>query len=301
MIPIEQLGPWEENEGKWVVLTMGNPNERHGPALPRNLDDLHAIQAAKNLCFTSGARYGGHFPFTTDRVGEIAKEWSPRWIRRDTFYWEFRRWLPNILGAIETSLGRKTENILILDGHGGNQSTHGTLKGIVETTQSARCEVMSSLMMNPQDIEINLKLFAQTIISSYGGEMGFTDEESLTNAYRDIISTGGHAGHLEHTLGAAMGVMDWIKLNNLNGRLKDENDITVLDDYPALFGLAGYHSKYPSELGLNENDRYGLVECHMGVAKYGRVLVSPNLGNLLHRLALHYQMTLIQGEKQHDE
>ena len=37
---MDNWGPFGENEGKWLIFSMGNPEEGHGYALPRNIDDL---------------------------------------------------------------------------------------------------------------------------------------------------------------------------------------------------------------------------------------------------------------------
>jgi len=32
---MDNWGPYGKNEGKWLIFTVGNPNEGHGLALPR--------------------------------------------------------------------------------------------------------------------------------------------------------------------------------------------------------------------------------------------------------------------------
>lgn len=285
----ELLGPFGREEGKWVVFSVGNPSERHGPALPKNLDDLHSIQAAKNLCFTSGAVYGGHFPFTTDRLGEVSLEWSPRFKSKGEFLGCLREWLPMMMTALEGAHGKEFENIMFLNGHGGNNDCLNDIKTIVEDLYHVRCVALSSLAMDANLLEGNLSPLAEAVCEQ-GGEGGVTDPKTLTNLYQEVMETGGHAGHLEHTLAAAMGVLDWIKWNNLNGELEETFEGT-LTEYPALAGLWGFRD----QIGPENWFRYNLQDCFESVQRHGKVLVFPNLGALLHRLALHYQMTLFQG------
>ena len=42
---MENLGPFEGKESKWLLFSIANPYERHGPALPLMTDDFHAKRA----------------------------------------------------------------------------------------------------------------------------------------------------------------------------------------------------------------------------------------------------------------
>ena len=112
-------GPFEEKESKWLIFSVGNPNEGHGYALHRNIDDLHAKKIAYDLEFKTGQRYVAHIPYTTDRCGPVAKDWAPAWLPWEEFY---RNSIEFMKFHIQHIRERKEEvsRVMITIGHGGN-------------------------------------------------------------------------------------------------------------------------------------------------------------------------------------
>ena len=77
---MDDWGPYGKDEGKWLIFSVGNPEEGHGYALPKNIDDLHSQHIAHLISCKTGGRYVAHIPWSTDNVGLIAKDWSPKTI-----------------------------------------------------------------------------------------------------------------------------------------------------------------------------------------------------------------------------
>jgi hypothetical protein len=273
------------DRSKWGIITLGNDYEEHGPALPKNLDDLHAINAAFSLIKKTGARYLGHFPYTSDRVGECARLWSPNWIDEQTFLSRFKDFIDKNPLKL---------NVLIINGHGGNSYLADGMIDIIKGRMVSEVRFITSLETSEELVDQKLFPFANWHSKNASPA---DDPNKLAVLFKEIVFSGGHAGHLEHTLAAALGVLDWIELINLNGRIKKDGLDKVSHDHPAIAGLSGYHESLPNELGLTQNDRYGLDACRKSVEKHGEILVYPKFGELLHSLAFTYQIEIMKNAR----
>ena len=109
-------GPFGSQENRIAVFSVGNPCEGHSPALPRDIDDRVARALALRACDSLGAYYCGHVPFTSDRVGEIAKDWSPLWIPQEEMVRRTGAFIHRVLAEVAL----RFEAVFVVNGHGGN-------------------------------------------------------------------------------------------------------------------------------------------------------------------------------------
>ncbi len=116
---MSEWGPFEEKESKWLIFSMGNPNEGHGLALPRAIDDFHSKNIVYQLEFATGQRYMAHIPYTTDRAGDIAKDWSPLYIPWNEFLEKTIQFIKFHLDLIRER-GDNISKVIVLNSHGGN-------------------------------------------------------------------------------------------------------------------------------------------------------------------------------------
>ncbi len=111
-----EWGPFGEEENQCAVFTVGNPCEGHGPALPRDIDDRVVKALAARAADRTGSCYCAHVPYTSDRVGEIARAWSPLWIPQEEMVEKTCSFISAHLGTHPIRFRR----IVLLNGHGGN-------------------------------------------------------------------------------------------------------------------------------------------------------------------------------------
>jgi len=101
-----------------LLYGMGSIDEDHGPAIPRDIDDLTADMTATRAIQRIGPEkfdYKGVLPFGSDRVGEIAKRWCPAWIPPE----EATQKVINLISDYIESNDKAT-HAAIISGHGGN-------------------------------------------------------------------------------------------------------------------------------------------------------------------------------------
>ena len=109
-----------------------------------------------------------------------------------------------------------------------------------------------------------------------------------------------HAGHFEHSLGAALGVLDEEKLDIMNEELERDFD-AALAKWPPLGGLGGFllaGEEYTKALGTRDNDKFGLWKCMKTLRKLnnGRVLIFKELGELILNLLAEYYSEMILND-----
>src|SRR5271157_794680 len=112
-------GPFGEHEGEWLIFSVGNPEEGHGYALPRTMDDLAAKEIAHRVMMKTGQRHAGHIPYATDHCGELAKNWSPRYVPVETFIAKLKEYVKMHLDMFR-DMGIPTSKVAIISSHGGN-------------------------------------------------------------------------------------------------------------------------------------------------------------------------------------
>ncbi|TFG07094.1 MAG: hypothetical protein EU539_05915 [Promethearchaeota archaeon] len=293
-------GPFEEKESKWVLFTVGNPYEGHGLALPRNIDDLHAKKAANVLEFTTGQRYVAHIPYTTDRCGDVAKEWSPYYIPWDEFYQKSISFMKYFIKLIR-GRGEEVSRVMLITGHGGNGGLleRKCQKLIRSELDVSRFIAVTALVTRKEAglVIEEVKKLAKEYMKINGAQYGCNTAEELADFFTKILLSAGHASHTEYSLAAALGVCDMEKVAFMNRALeKDFED--ALKKWPPIGGLGGYllaGGKYTEALGTKENDKFGLWNCLNGLKTLndGKLIVIPELGELIYRLSVETKTELI--------
>jgi creatinine amidohydrolase/Fe(II)-dependent formamide hydrolase-like protein len=262
-------GPFGVEEGKWLIFTIGNPNEGHGFALPRMVDDFHAKYIAHRVEFKTGSRYVAHIPYTTDRCGVAAQDWAPQYLPEEEFIQKTISFIEYHL-KIYREMGLKAENVLLIIGHGGNLG----------------------LMEIQKDIEkkLNVKNFICKFIlnDSYLAD--------IPKEFHELFKTAGHASHIEHSLAAAMEVLDYGKLDEMNQVIETNFD-KALENWPPIGGLGGYISsggKYADALGTSDNDKYELWSCLDALKSRGKIEINKELGKIIIDITINQLIRFIQ-------
>jgi creatinine amidohydrolase/Fe(II)-dependent formamide hydrolase-like protein len=265
-------GPFGKNEGKWGLFTVGNPNEGHGPALPRMLDDMHAKYIAHRVEFLTGARYIAHIPYTTDQSGPIAKNWSPNYVPEPIFIENLISFTKFHLETLQ-KLSITPKYLLIILGHGG-------VRGLLSKEQLLLDH------FNHFGIE---KVYTRFIFDP-------SLLPQLPQKYHSLAKTVGHACNVEHSLAAAMGVLDHQKFAQLNQELKTNFDATVRK-YPPLVGLGGYllaGEDYLTEIQAHKKGE-DLWRCYNSTRQLGndQLIADPEFGKAILDIAIKNLISLI--------
>ncbi len=293
-------GPFEEKESKWLLFSVGNPDEGHGFALPRNIDDLHSKRAAYDLEFHTGQRYVAHVPYTTDRCGDVARDWAPFYIPWEEFLEKSIDFMKKHIEIIR-GRGEAVSRVMLLTGHGGNADLleRKVQRKIREELDVERFISITALVDRkdaPRVLE-ELKNLTVEIIEKKGPQYGCRTAEELADFYTKVLLSAGHASHTEYSLSAAMGVCDMKKVEIMN-KLLETNFEEALKKWPPIGGLGGYllaGGKYTEALGTENNDKYGLWNCLNGLRTLdeGRLIVEPELGHLILKISLETKAEII--------
>lgn len=190
------------------IYSIGASNELHGPALPTNIDDFFAKRVAVIVSEKIGADYVGHLPYSSDRIGSIAKDWNKSYIG-------IKELINNVITDISKDISRQRKSklevfshVIIISGHGGNN--------LVKDSE----EFISKKINVPT-------LYIPPLSGVY----------ALHSKYGRIIPS--HADDAEHSIGLYMGLLDKEEFNKINKSAKT-NPMEVLKKWPQLMGLGGY-------------------------------------------------------------
>jgi hypothetical protein len=292
---MDDWGPFGKNEGKWLIFSIGNPVEGHGYALPRNIDDLHSQRVAHLISCKTGGRYVAHIPWATDNFTAIAKDWAPKTILVEEI-------VPNIIDFIRfhieiyKKMNIPTSHIFIYSGHGGNRPLVQYTNEIQDALKLKKL-IISASEDFAEDIEDKVIEEVSKLSVELAGE-----EENPRQIKRELLQillSIAHAGHFEHSLGAALGVLDKVKLELMNKELERDFE-AALNKWPPLGGLGGYllaGGVYTKALGTKDNDKFGLWKCLKRLRRLdnGKVKVFKALGELLITLLVEYYSNIIMS------
>ncbi|TFG07554.1 MAG: hypothetical protein EU539_04595 [Promethearchaeota archaeon] len=293
---MDDWGPFGENEGKWLIFSIGNPQEGHGLALPRIMDDLFGQRIAHLISCKSGARYVAHIPWATDNFMPVASDWAPKVIPVDELVEKVKYFLSYHI-EIYKDMGLPATKILIFSGHGGNNPLGEHLESIKNDLKLEKLIIAPSDDLADENMDRILKE-----IESLSEELA-TEHESSRKIKRKllkILTTGGHAGHFEHSTAAALGVLDEEKLNMMNEELEKDFE-KALQKWPPIGGLGGFlmaGGKYVEVIGPKEKDEHGLWACLKSLRKLdgGRISPVKELGELIINLLVEYYSELLLKE-----
>ena len=284
---MDNWGPFEQNEGKWLIFSIGNPYEGHGYALPRNMDDFFGQRVAHLISCKIGSRYVGHIPWTTDAAGGAARDWAPKFI-------PIQELVPRVIGFLKVFIDAYKEmdlpadKVFIFTGHGGNNSLadHADeirqelgLKDLIITTTDDIVNNANKIMEASKELTEEL---------AKNGE----DKRKIAKTLVKILLTAGHASHMEHSLAASIGILDEEKLKEMNKLLSIDFE-KALSKWPPIGGLGGYllaGGKYSEVFGTEKDDKFGLWKCFKGLKELdeGRLKPIKELGDLIINTTVDY-------------
>jgi creatinine amidohydrolase/Fe(II)-dependent formamide hydrolase-like protein len=205
----KESGPFDSRNRRVLVFSIGAGNESHGSALPSNIDDYAAIITATTVSIRMGLTYVGHLPYSSDRAGELARDWNPGYIPRD----ELRtRVLEDVGRAIDLQKefqGNVASLVVLVSGHGGNN--------FLEEEETALSDGLGVPFRY-------LRPFPKgsLIRSRKHGRLEVT-----------------HADDGEHSVGLYLGLLDEKKLRRINETARRDPKEALRND-PAIMGLGYY-------------------------------------------------------------
>ncbi|MFX0048737.1 MAG: hypothetical protein ACFE8G_11295, partial [Candidatus Hermodarchaeota archaeon] len=296
-IPLEgkmdDWGPFGRNEGKWLIFSIGNPVEGHGYALPRNIDDLHSQRIAHLISCKTGGRYVAHIPWATDNFTLVAKDWAPKSIPVEEIVPKIIKFMKFHI-EIYKQMDLPTSNVFIYSGHGGNRPIAQYSNEIKKALHLDKL-IVADTDDFADDIE-DRALDEVTKLSERLAKEG-EDPRQIRRTLVQILLSIAHAGHFEHSLGAALGILDEEKLNIMNQELESDFE-AALKKWPPLGGLGGFlltGGVYREALGSKENDKFGLWKCLKRLRRLdkGKVRVFKELGELMINLLVEYYSKMI--------
>jgi len=210
---LNTYGPHRTENRKVVILTVGNDMEAHGCAMPPDIDSRNIRAIAHLACQRTGATFLGHLPYSTDSVGEIARNWSPWYLPFEEFVKKVTRSASQLVGSLSFS----PRKAFILIGHGGNR---------LLPTENERLS---------KALRVPVEAFMPGFVEGFdlaGSEIG--------EALMQILLAGGeHAYIMEHSAAAYLGDIDEEKLAEMN-RVAERDPLEALKRWPAVAGLGGY-------------------------------------------------------------
>lgn len=260
---MDDWGPFTKQCKDTLVFSIGNPDEGHGPALSPDNDSRCANFVACKVCEKSGARFIAHIPYTTDRVGEIAKAWSPGYIPMDECVKRsvsFVKYHCTIL----KERGIPFNKIFVIVGHGGNN-------GIENYPEWAELAA---------EFGLDAIKFAGTIRVDIGKILMALEPfpEETRQCYLGI--KGGHADTIEHSIATLYGGVDHGKLYAMNQYILERGTDAALKRWPVIGGLGGY-LKFGGDFFEPLRKVPGLVECLHKFEQDKQVYVFPDFARIV--------------------
>lgn len=251
---IEKCGKYPPERRNIFCFSVGNDFEAHGPALPPETDSIMARAFAYNFSALYGAYYVAHIPYTSDRVGAIALDWSPCFI-------EWKDFVEKTVAFVKWHIAQlpwAPERVVIFAGHGG---------------------LMELFSMN-EELGRRLGVKVRTgFVAGVGPVQLPAELEARESVEKILAGAGEHAYILEHSAAAALGILDWEKLEMVN-RESALDPESVLKKWPALAGLGGYQL-------FGDKSRYqplrdaGLEFVLNDFLRRKKIVASKELGELL--------------------
>ncbi|MBD3228294.1 MAG: hypothetical protein GF329_08895 [Candidatus Lokiarchaeota archaeon] len=254
---LNKRGPFEENEDRTIVFSVGNSNEGHGYALPRDIDGRQAMWVANNAANKAGARYIAHLPFSTDRVGDIAINWSPNYIPLDEFYSKSIKFMNFHIKTLQ-DYDISFEKIVLVNFHGGNIFPK---------------KIINEMKKELGDYEVEA-------IGPFDLNFEVVDQNEFENWFKNQGIKPGHADTTEHSIASALVLVDYDKLKVMNDLIaKDIN--AALKRWPEIGGLGGYLEYGGSEFEPLRDPKYGLVACYEKFKKDKKIFIHRGLGQFI--------------------
>jgi len=292
---MDDWGPFGRNEGKWLIFSIGNPLEGHSYALPRNIDDIFSQRIAHLVSCRTGSRYVAHIPWSTDSADPIARDWAPKFIPVKELAQRLINYLKYHLKIYE-EMGLPNSRVIIISGHGGNDCLTDFTDEIKNALE------LEKLIIRPagdlkNDVNFIVKA-ARSLTMQLAGETG--NRREIAKILQTILLSTGHAGHMEHSYGAALGILDVEKLEIMNRELEEDFE-GALNKWPTLGGLGGFLTKggkYLEAFGTEDEDPHGLWNCFKALKELdgGKIKIIKELGDLVIEATVNHYSNLIKRE-----
>ena len=263
---LSTYGPHTEENRRVVILTVGNDMEAHGFAMPPDIDSRNIRAIAQLACQRTGATFLGGIPYSTDSVGEIARNWSPRYLPCEQFVEKVAQSASQLVGSLTFS----PRKVFILIGHGGNRL----------------------LPMENERLSKALRLPVEAFMPGFAEGFDLTDFE-VGEALMQILAAGGeHAYIMEHSAAAYFGDVDEEKLAEMN-RVAEKDPLEAWKRWPAVAGLGGY-----LEFGGKEFDPLreieGLRLCVDDFKKRRKIVADKALGKAIVESVIEFVVNRIE-------
>jgi creatinine amidohydrolase/Fe(II)-dependent formamide hydrolase-like protein len=204
---LKSTGPYPPQNRKVMLYSIGASNEGHGDALPSNIDDYMARRTAAQVSEQTGFNYRGHIPYSSDRVGEIARDWNPGYIPMSELITNTIRFIQQDVKTVERHL-TEVSHVAIISGHGGNN------------------------FLKDAEADISKKIGKPFF---YMPPFPGIHVDSKVHGRIDIA----HADHGEHSVALYLGMVDLEKLANIN-RVAAKDPLEALRQNPPIMGLGYY-------------------------------------------------------------
>jgi len=262
-VSAEQLagyGPYDSEKRRIALFSVANDFEAHGCPMPPHTDTLLAQNWCNLISKQIGASYVAHIPYCTDTTGEIALNWSPKYIPFEEFYVKVRDF---VKWHVER-LSFEPTKVAIIIGHGGNRD----------------------LPEHDADLSEAVGLPVTCLSAGVSEALIYPEFEALDVIYEIVAAGGEHAYMLEYSLIAHLGHFDYEKLNVLN-EVAAKDPLEALKRWPAIAGLGGY-----IEFGGPEMDPLreieGLTIALEDFKKRKKILVDAELGRRATKLVVDH-------------
>ena len=210
---LDGYGPYTSEARRIAMFSVANDFEAHGYPMPPHTDSLLAQGWCRDITQQIGASYIAHIPYSTDSVGDIARNWSPGYLPFDEFYSKLKDFVKWHLDHLSFA----PEKVVIIVGHGGNRDL-------------------------PEYDDDLSKAFGVPVNCLMGGvsePLIYPEFEAIETVYEIVAKEGEHAYILEYSLIAHLGHFDYAKLDVLN-EVAAKDPLEALRRWPAIAGLGGY-------------------------------------------------------------
>lgn len=257
---LESYGPYFPEMRRIAMFSVANDFEAHGYPMPPQTDTLLAQGWCRLITKEIGASFVAHIPYCTDSVGDIALNWSPRYMPFEDFYVNVRDF---VKWHVER-LSFRPRKVAVIIGHGGNRD----------------------LPDRNDDLSKHVGLPVQCMQAGVSEPLVYPEFEALDVIYEIAAAGGEHAYMLEYSLMAYLGHLDFDKLDVVN-QIAAEDPIEVLRRWPAIAGLGGFMEFGGPEFDpLREID--GLRIALEDFKKRRKILVDPELGKRATELIVNH-------------
>ncbi|MBD3186364.1 hypothetical protein GF325_06005 [Candidatus Bathyarchaeota archaeon] len=216
-------GPFSPRDAGTLIFSIGNLHEGHGPALSPDNDSRCANFVAYRVSERTGARFMAHVPFTTDRVGDIARDWSPGYLPMDECVRKSVDFINFHVNALKDR-GVTLSKILIIVGHGGNKG----IENYDDWDALREQHGMESI------------LFASTFTVDLGQVLRCLEPYSEETRMEYLAVKPGHADTMEHSIATLYGGVDMGKYAMMNRFMRNHGVDAALKKWPVIGGLGGY-------------------------------------------------------------